>query len=339
MTSAIDRDNPLFRMAEQFAGPLKQARQDLSSLSTLHPEFVRQGLAAMGVSATGEIKAGAAVGLGELFPHMLAQSLRLEDGDRRKLAAAWLALYGYIRLVDDSLDKYGHLDGRVSMVASALLGWGLATVSSYTVGTKYEAMFLDNVNRSFYGQYEDVSNKSKIDASRAQSDVDKNRVFVAVAIGFCAAADQSDDRLNQALADDRLVRSLESSVGAWQILDDLEDVKEDFDENNFTAFVRIARECIASVPHPTRSEIYRALIKDPRTKILLQGAAKTIQESLLLLDVNRDFALVDYIGSLHRRVEALISVLEDYQHNPPLVAPAAVEERIELIAAGYSPSI
>jgi len=182
----------------------------------------------MGVSATGEIKAGAAVGLGELFPHMLAQSLRLEDGDRRKLAAAWLALYGYIRLVDDSLDKYGHLDGRVSMVASALLGWGLATVSSYTVGTKYEAMFLDNVNRSFYGQYEDVSNKSKIDASRAQSDVDKNRVFVAVAIGFCAAADQSDDRLNQALADDRLVRSLESSVGAWQILDDLEDVKEDF---------------------------------------------------------------------------------------------------------------
>src|SRR5262249_55596215 len=214
------------------------------------------------------------------------------------------------RLVDDALDKTGSLNGRITIAASGLLGWGIATLGRYAAGTPYEKVFVDNINRAFAGQYLDIVDRTCGNASREQIDFDKNRAFVAAGAGFAAAARESDERL---------VRALEQVIAAWQTLDDLEDVEEDCDENNPTVFVRIIRECSLSAAQLTRSEMYRVLIKDPRVKSLLIRAGEALDQSLLILDSARDQAVITYIAGLRNSVDAVIRALDDYQRDPPLI--------------------
>lgn len=213
MMTASNRANPVYALAAEFAEPLRQSRDDLLQFSQLHPDFVRECLAA--IDAKKARMHGPVTG--ELFPHLLAQGLKLDDKDRRVLAAAWLALYGYICIVDYELDQKGHLGGRLSIAASALLGWGVTTLGRYTAGTPYANVFSDNVNKAFAGQYEDIRLRGSAEADREQSDIDKNRAFVAAIAGYCAAAGEWDDRL---------IRSAELLIRPFQILDDLQDLQE-----------------------------------------------------------------------------------------------------------------
>ena len=61
-----------------------------------------------------------------------------------------------------------------SIAASALLSWGIATGTRYVAGTRYADAYLDNVNRAFVAQYDDIRIRSDAALYRAQSDADKN---------------------------------------------------------------------------------------------------------------------------------------------------------------------
>jgi hypothetical protein len=321
MTTAINQTDPVFRLAAEYADELSQSREDLLNLSNLHPEFVKECLATLDARRAWLKRPPT----GEIFPHLVAKSLALEDLDRRKLMAAWLALFGYICIVDNALDEKGYLNARSSIAASALLGWGISTLSSYTTGTPYADVFLSNVNRAFAGQFEDLMMRSDNRADRRSSDVDKNRAFVAAVAGFCAAARESDHRV---------LRSAETLLGPFQILDDLEDLQEDHSQDNITVFVRVARECISSAMPLSRNEMYHAIIGDPRTKAAAAQAAEGIEKSLLLLDPVRDGVLVAYICELLDRTAALVVALDDYQRDPSPIKEPELMRRIEQVATG-----
>lgn len=321
MTTANDQPRPALRLAEQFAGPLGQSRDDLFHLSNLHPDFVRECFAA--IDAKKERLHGPV--MGELFPHLVAQGLKLESQDRRMLAAAWLALYGYICIVDYQMDQTGHLSGRSSLAASALLGWGIATLGRYANDTPYASIFLDNINRAFAGQYQDIMVRGRDGADREDSDADKNRALVAAIAGYCAAAGESDDRL---------IRSSEAMLRPLQIFDDFQDVQEDHEEGNITAFVHIVRECIAKAAPVTQTDMYRVLIKDARTTDVLARASAGIEQALLFMDAERDQVIIAYLCELRDSNAALISALNDYQRDPPLITEPEVMRRIEQIATG-----
>ncbi|HXQ84898.1 MAG TPA: hypothetical protein VN769_12625 [Xanthobacteraceae bacterium] len=323
MTTSADQSDTYIRLAAKYAGQLSQSRDDLLHLSNLHQDFVNQCFAAIDASRARLQRAPT----GEIFPHLVAQSLALDDKDRRLLMAAWLALFGYICIVDHELDQNGYLNGRTSIAASALLGWGVATLGRYAAGTPFADVFLDNVNRAFSGQYEDMQVRGDPGADRQLSDTDKNRAIVAAAAGFCAAARESDDRV---------IRSAEALLGPFQILDDLEDLQEDHGQDNITIFVRIVRDYISTAVPLSRNAMYGAIIRDSRTKAAVVRAAEGIDRALLLLDPNRDLALVDYIADLRDRTAGLIRVLDDYQREPAAIKEPEVMRQIEQLANGSS---
>jgi len=320
MTTSVDRKRLVVPLAEKFADVLALSRRDLLENSKIHTDFVKDCFAVLEAK---KARLDSPL-LGEVFPHLVAEGLQLADNDRRMLAAAWLAIYGYISLVDYELDRKGHLDARMSIASSALLGWGIATLGRYTAGTKFEDLFVENINRAFSGQYEDVRTRAEDGADREQSDVEKNRASVMVAAAYCAAAGETDDRL---------IRATESLLGAFQILDDLEDVQEDHDENNITGFVRIVRSCAASAKALGRNDMYRAVIADPGTQRILQRAIEAFGQSLLLLDGNRDQSLITFISEMKERTLELIDVLDAYQANPSPVQEPEVYARINRIIA------
>jgi hypothetical protein len=174
ITVTPDQSNPALRLAREFAGELSQTRDDLLHFSNLHPDFVKACFEAIDTSKARLQRPT----VGEIFQHLVAKGLTLNDRDRRVVATAWLAMFGYILLVDHELDQKGYLDGKASIAASALLGWGIATGARYVAGTPYADVYLDNVNRAFAGQYEDIRVRSNADADRRRSDEDKNRAFV-----------------------------------------------------------------------------------------------------------------------------------------------------------------
>jgi hypothetical protein len=320
MTTSSDRNRLAVPLAERFSYVLSQARSDLYENSKLHADFVGRCIEVL------EAKTERLQGplLGEVFPHLVAEGLQLPDLDRRTLAAAWLAIYGYISLVDYELDQKGHLNARESIAASALLGWGIATLARYTAGTRFQETFIENINRAFSGQYEDLRSREINDADRQNSDVEKNRASVMVAAAYCAAAGETDDRL---------VLATESLLSAFQILDDLEDVQEDNNEHNITAFVRIVRQCASTARALQRTDVYRAVIADPSTQRLLERAVNAFEQSLLLLKIEKDQSLIAFICEMKARTIDLISVLDDYQINPSPVKEPEVLKKIDLIIA------
>jgi hypothetical protein len=321
MTTDVEHFDSHIRLAAVYAGQLEQSRQDLLEFSNLHPDFVKDCLTAIDVSKARLKRAPT----GEIFPHLVARSLVLDDNDRRCLMAAWLALFGYICLVDHELDRAGYLSGRTSIAASALLGWGIATIGRYTAQTPFEKVFLENVNRAFAGQYEDIRSRADAAADRSVSDLDKNRAIVAAMAGFCAAAKETDERM---------IRAAEAMLGPFQILDDLEDLQEDHGEDNVTLFVRIVRETISTSIPLTRNAMYGAIIRDSRSKEVMIRAADGIEKALVLLDSRRDRVLIDYVTGLRDRTATLIRILDDYQRAPSPIKEPEVMRQIEQVANG-----
>jgi hypothetical protein len=320
MTMPADRQpNLRDRVAKDFSHLLRQSRDDLRSESGLHADFVAQCIEA--VDAKKERLGGPVTG--EMIVHVVATSLKLDDKDRRLLAAAWLALYGYICLVDFELDQRGFLNARTSIAASALLGWGIATLGRYTSGTKYASVLADNINLAFSGQYQDLAIRAGDPRDRQQSDVDKNRAIVATVAGFCAAAGEDNDRL---------IRAMEAMLGPFQLFDDLQDLQEDFQENNVTALVRIVTNCADVLGLTTQAAMYRALIRDAKTIKLLTQAGEGIDQSLMLLDASRDQALITYLHGLRSCNIALIHALDEYQRDPIAIREPEIFQKIEQIA-------
>jgi len=259
MTVAIDQLDTHARPRNEIAGFVGQSRQDLREFSNLHHDFIDACFAAL--DAKKDPFPERMLGWG-IFPYLVTRSLHLDDEKRRMLAAACVALSGYTYILDGELDRKGYLDARLSIAASALFGWAITTLGRYTAGTQFADVFVDNINRAFAGQYEDMQARCAPEASRARSDVEKNRGYVAAAAGFCGAGRESNDRL---------IRMVETLIGPMQIWDDFHDVEEDCREGNLTAFVRILSECSAAVQPLVNSEaMYGALIRDARTTGLLK---------------------------------------------------------------------
>jgi hypothetical protein len=292
--------NPVAALSERYQSVIHQSHRDLQDFSGLHPDFIAD---CVGAIAAKKVRLSAPL-LGELFPYLAAEGLRLPDHSRRRLAAAWLAMYGYSCLADYEMDKKGFLDARTSTSATALLFWSAAEIGKYTVATRYADTFVENMCAAFAGQYEDILNRQDEHGDRSRTNVDKNRGMVAVLAGFSAAANE---------ADDRILRATECVLAPFQILDDLHDLEEDLKENNITAFVAIAKCALRGSACDDERVLYSYLISDPRVPSLIENAVRKIDEAILLLNASRDHALISYLSLLRRQISSLTDMLRDFQ--------------------------
>jgi hypothetical protein len=288
---------------EHYSHAINQTRNDLPKLSRLHPDFITNGLNAI---SDKEARLAAPL-LSELFPHLVASALKIPEAERRQLAAAWLSLYAYISLVDFELDRTGTLDGRTALSASALLGWGIATISRITSNSDFAMIFDRNVGAAFAGQYEDMQMRGDAGAERSLTDSNKNRAMIALVAGYSASAK---------LSDDRLIRASELLLGPFQLIDDLHDLAEDLSEGNFTTFVRLIGRNLSPEAHGSEWQLYRMLFSDPRVIPNIVKAAKEIRQCLLLLTFETDTHLVIYLGQLAAQLEQLADLTLQYQGNP-----------------------
>jgi hypothetical protein len=293
--------NGIERLTIRYKPYVRQAEHDLAVDAGLHPDFVFDCLTAI---AEKEQRAHSAL-LGNLFPHLVSDGLHLADRDRRRLSAAWLALYGYISIVDFNLDKKGYLDARTSLSAAGLLGWGIATISQLTSDTPFAEVFLSNMRAAFSGQYEDLASRSRPETDRTKNDVDKNRAIVAVVAGYCAAAGEKSSRL---------ISATELFLGPLQFLDDLQDLAEDIQEDNATTLVKIVRSKVSDdIKRYDEMALYSLLLSDGAFLDALRSIAIGIRQALLLLDGNQDGSLVWYFGYLSDQIGSVIHEVQLFQ--------------------------
>src|ERR1700693_5140741 len=227
--------NPLVELDIRYRPQIELSYDDLFELARLHVDFVGDCINAISAK---ERRVSSPL-LGKLFPHLVAEGLELPASDRLRPAAAWPALYRYICLVNFKLDRFGSLDARASLGASALLGWAVATLAEITSGSGFSRVFLDNMQWTLSGQYEDIQNRKDPNYDRRASDVSKNRAVLGVIAGYCAAGREPDDHL---------IRSTELMLGPFQLLDDLQDLAEDLREQNITSLVKIIRQVLPREP-------------------------------------------------------------------------------------------
>jgi hypothetical protein len=308
MRNAVQHD-PAFVLSGHHYLRIDQARTDLVMRSQLHPAFIRECIK----SIDEKRKRSATPLIGEIFPHIVAEGLQLGDRDRRDLAAAWLAMYGYISISDFEIDRRGHIPGVSSLACGSLLAWSIATVSRFTVGTPFHHTFTSNVARAFAAQYADVEGRKDPNFDRAAADADKNRAVVAMISGYCAAARQPTSCL---------VDATERVLGSFQILDDLQDVCEDAAEDNLTAFVRVLRDVSPkSIEAISEPAAYAMLVRDGRVLDELERVVPPLEEAMLMLDAERDGALLGYLGHLTTQVRMLIRLITDARSNHAIDEP------------------
>lgn len=308
MPNAVQHD-PVSVLSGHHYLRIDQARADLVTRSQLHPAFIRECID----SIDEKRKRSATPLIGEIFPHIVAEGLQLGDGDRRDLAAAWLAMYGYITISDFEIDRRGHLRGVSSLACGSLLAWSIATVSKFTVGTPFHHIFTSNVAQAFAAQYADVQGRKDPNFDRATANADKNRAVVAMISGYCAAAQQPTSCL---------IDATERVLGSFQILDDLQDVCEDVAEDNLTTFVRVLREISPkSIEDITGPAAYAMLVRDGRVLDELERVVSPLEQAMLILDAERDRALLGYLGYLTNQVKRLIRLIADARSNHAIDDP------------------
>ncbi|MBV9990056.1 MAG: hypothetical protein JOZ72_02080 [Alphaproteobacteria bacterium] len=277
-------------LCNSFAPLIAQSYADLQSLSGLDSFFVEAGLDAIRIKKT---RHGGLL-FGEVFPHLATAGLSLSDHDRRRLAAAWIALYSYVCIVDAELDVAHHLGVKASLASSNLLAWGVSTLTRYTVGTPFESVMQDNINRAFLGQYRDLLLRPIANADRSESDIDKNRAIVATVAAYCAASGHNDLQL---------VAATEQLLGPFQALDDLQDVWQDYLEGNITRFVQIAKAELRHNELDSASKgYYRAIFRSPHFLVILHDMDRAISNAIGCLDPARDSALLRYFGFMSKGV-------------------------------------
>jgi enamine deaminase RidA (YjgF/YER057c/UK114 family) len=296
-------------MAARYEPLIAASRAHLSRSSGLHPDFVTSCL-----SAIDKKKSGLQTPLlGELFPQLVTEGLGIRYESRVELGAAWTALYGFIELADKSIDERGHLDGKTAMQASALLGWGIATVGKFTVGTRYADIFVNNVTQAFAGQYDDVLHRADPGFDRSRSATDKNRAVVAMVAGYCAAA---------GLESDCLIQATEHMLGALQTLDDMRDVRQDHSENNLTAFVRmLVATASAPIEQLSDRQLYTLLAGNQQFVDELRGVVATIEKIITLLDPAVGSGPISYLVHLRGQVQAVVTAIGEWQKSPTVEDP------------------
>jgi hypothetical protein len=291
----------LATLFDAYKGDVASARLDFEQLPDLHPVFKSIALSALQRKSE---RAEAPL-LGELFPHLVGASFTLPDAERRRLAVAWLALYSYISLVDYDLDKTGRLGPRDALASSALLGWGLTVLAQVTADTALAAPFFKNVQLAFAAQYDDLQRRADFSYDREGTDVDKNRAIVAAVCAYCAAGN----------GDARLVSAVEHLLGAFQFLDDLLDLEEDYLEDNNTFLLRMASPSVEKTS--SSDELYAAVFSHPSFTPKLDSVAHAIEQSMMMLKPSVDTGLMAFTRTLHSQVSSLKDHVMEYQSGRP----------------------
>lgn len=301
---------------------IEQSIRDLKEFSSLHPDFLADCIGAISRKSNQH----QCPMYGALYPDLVANGLTLDETEYRLLRAAWIALYGYASLIDIESDKAGTVAATTSLSASALLGWGIATISRLTASSPLFEFVVSNIMDAFAAQRQDIKYRSESHYERTESDRNKNSAFVAIVAALCAAGREGDGSL---------IRATRLLLGAFQLVDDISDLREDIEENNLTDCVKMAvgYSQVARISSAEMS-LYRVLFLNKRLPTLLARAEADIGLALLEIDGHRHQILFWYISMLLKQVAAFRRDVERFQSGDRAISEPDLYEQVRKIICG-----
>jgi hypothetical protein len=164
----------------------------------------------------------------EIIPCIYRDVFQL-DWSYEEIFKAWFALYIQMIVLDDVSDKNRILSPSSHYQSVLLqLKW-LWKLSSYVARSTKQKLFDDMVLSAFTSQLEDVSLKSTLSESKKQNvSINKRSLNHLPAIVISNRLPQYEDTI---MWISKLITSIEA------IFDDIQDIQEDFDEDNYSPLI------------------------------------------------------------------------------------------------------
>lgn len=166
--------------------------------------------------------------VGEAWPWLVADLANLSNEKVRDVAKAWLALYTYALLLDETCDESGaNTDPSTALAGALLFESGVGDFYELTHGSRWHYVARRGLRDAIRYQETDVRDAGNIRnlGSKRKAAAGKNTGFV-----LCTAALAATNKIDGDVLD-RFARSV---LLAFQHLDDIADFEVDWRSRNFT---------------------------------------------------------------------------------------------------------
>jgi len=324
---SVYKENPIIALNEAFQSKVEESKLNLfSSLDTLNPAIGAQIKKRYYLRKQKQPSPY----LGELYPWVIQELFNLKNTDAIKdISQHWLALYYYTIFTDDIVDGHGSLDGKEIISLTALMKQGLFKLYKVIDNTPFEEQFEVIINNVLnHGKKEEEFNGLISERSiKVQYTENKNDLLKICAMAIIAKCDTSENQSQ------KILEFTDKLQLCFQYLDDISDLKEDFNDSNITV---ILNDLFESVGIKTVSEdnLLQKLVESG-TLLNFVIEIKTLFTDIqyFIQDLN-DTKSKQYFTNLYNRIVALEFELGDLGKQTPITEKKIkdVEQGIRIVA-------
>lgn len=216
--------------------------------------------------------------LGELFPWIICDLIKADKRQTKDISIGWLAIYLYTLFVDEYVDEPKVFSSSKFITGSLLLKTGLLNLSFNTSNKKYKKFIDDAFSFSAKNQQQDVIGQKSSNRSKSKVRYSEGKNYVVLA---CAGALASQNSKHSAF----ILNFTKKILLSLQYLDDIADLKKDFDSQNYTVLLSgLSKEFLSlSSKKVTRFDLISELIRNGSLLNVLIKLETLLKQSVALL--------------------------------------------------------
>lgn len=264
--------------------------------------------------------------VGELFPHMLNEIAQISADDFKRIGVAWYGIYLYSMIIDGRMDAHKSLSASESLASTFMLTKCINDVKDLIPGDAEKQEFINLLNDSFIGQFEDYIAGKNYTSQKADTSYKKNSYLTALAVAFSALSRE----------DNNVVCFTRNVVLALQYLDDVTDYVEDYKQGNHSVLLQKAfGKKLENTDDVNEIELLCILVKSGALRDILEDTVTSIDMAFMALsDKSINFkhycAKLSLIrGEIHSLIEMIN--MASLSQNPIVHAPS-IKEQLKRIA-------
>ena len=225
----VSKENPVFTLHERHSSKVEQSKTSLfSRLNKIDPKIGKQIEYLYDVRKSKQPSPY----LGELYPWVIQELFDLKSNNQiQEVSQDWLALYYYTIFTDDIIDSPdSHLDGKELISLTTLMKEGLFKLYKAVANTPYESQFEQVLNEVLrQGKAEEkLSGRIGNRTQKVSYTKKKNDLLKLCAMAILAKTNSSKQKSQ------RIMEFSDRLQLCFQYLDDISDLKEDYDDGNYT---------------------------------------------------------------------------------------------------------
>lgn len=239
--------------------------------------------------------------LGELYPWVISDLFDIDNVDEiHEISQNWLALYYFTIFTDDVIDSPSkQFVGNEMISLTALMKEGLFKLYKSVINTPYETEFENAINSVLnQGKIEEqnsnkiTSKEIKVDYSAKKNDLIKLCTYSLVSL--CPAPEKKKNIIN-------FTNKLQL---CFQYLDDITDIKEDFNDNNYTVILNslLSEVGIAKIKE---DNIIELLIERGILHKFIQEISGMFDDIYKLINKSRKTISKSYFINIHDNIKQL----------------------------------